>query len=1508
MKGRRWLLVFLFVIGVTMGSTATAEVFYYVDCGDDSPGVLESGEAFGTRNSTEDQAYGADSSTGFSWGYQTYGSSWTRDAGDTNWDSLRNDEGDTPGEGLTYRFQLDNGTYNIRLGFEDPWNISTRSMDIVIEGTVEESNIVIGSSDNVTKIYTAREVTDGELTIKILRSTTTTGTSDDPILNWITINNDGIDYSEWTNSPQIFQVNREPAHATLMPYDSVAEALANNPTASANYLTLSGSWKFNLADNPADRPVDFYQESYDVSAWDDIQVPGSWQTQGYDYPIYTNMTYPWTGYEQPSPPAAPTVYNPVGSYRRTFTLPANWDEREVFLHFAGVESAFYVWINDQLVGYSEDSFTPAEFYVTPYLQSGSNTIAVQVFRWSDGSWLEDQDFLRLSGIFRDLFLYATPTAHLRDFGVVTELDENYQDAALEMTATVENHGTSTITDYSLETSLYKAAGTEVLPVSSSSVAVNAGEEVTVTQSRAITNPAKWSAESPTLYTLVLTLKNSSGDILETESVRIGFREIELKADTDGNTKILINGKPIDFRGVNRHETDPDTGRVVSEARMLEDILLMKRFNVNALRTSHYPNSTYLYELCDEYGIYVIDETNLETHGVRNQIPASNPSYTANVLDRLTSMIERDKNHPSIVIWSLGNEAGSGTNFTAMRDQAHLLDPTRPVHYEGNNSNADIQSYMYASLVTVASWSDTTRPLILCEYAHAMGNSVGNLFDYIKAFETNPRVQGGFIWDFVDQALRWPVPGGSGNFWAVGGDWEPAGHPNDDNFCANGIVFPDRTLQPEIWQVKKAYQLIKIEADNLLSGKVKITNQFLFTNLNAYAGHWKLMADDQQISTGTLSASDLDIAPQTSKIVTVNYGTVTPQAGVEYWLEISIQLAQATLWADAGHEAAWEQLQVPFTTDPISPVDPSQMPALTMNDSGNEVTVSNADLTVVFDKTTGTLSQYTYKGTDLIVEGPVPNFWRAPIDNDIGNGMPTRCATWRYAGRDRTVSDVMLAAVSDQVVKIYVTFSLPTTTVSTADVEYTIYGSGDIVVESILIPGASSLPEIPEVGMLLTLPQEFENIEWYGRGPEENYIDRQRGYRIGVYSDLVDNFYVPYLEVQETGNRTDVRWVALTNDSGVGLFAVGGPVMEVNALHYTPWDLETAVKPHELTRRNEITLRLNDKQMGVGGDDSWGALPHPEYQIPASGTYRYKYRLTPLTPESPEPMTLSKAGFPNLFDDSEPGWTKVDDMDDRVGYTTNWQSATGNPGYRWTEHSSATAAEEATFTFYGTQARYYGYIGNDLGQVEMVVDGTVAATVDCYGSSLQYDALLYETNVLPYGEHTLTVRVTGTKNAASSGATVIVDAFGYKVDRTSVALNKPAKANSEESGNYASNGNDGNTFTRWCAADGNTGYWWQVDLETEHEIYGTRITFEAARNYQYRIQVSDDGNSWTTVIDQTTTTDATQIREDLFSTTARYVRIVYTGLPSSPVTWASHFEFEVYGKKKLTKFNYILWTR
>lgn len=1038
-------------------------------------------------------------------------------------------------------------------------------------------------------------------------------------------------YPEWNNNIGIFQVNAQPPHATFMPYADLQQALNADRTTSPYRLSLDGTWRFKHVTRPDARDPNFHRTDLNDSSWATIPVPANWQLHGYDFPIYTNVTYPWAGangqHENPQPPFAPTRFNPVGQYRRTFQVPSGWQGRRVHIHFEGVKSAFYLWINGTRVGYREGSYTPAEFDITDHIQAGDNLVAVEVLRFPDGDWMEDQDMIRLSGIFRSVYLYSMPTVHLRDFKIETPLRDNYTNADLVVAASLRNSGAQQSGTWTVETQLYDANRQPVWPDPlRTQIAVGAvapGQDANGRGSRAVAGPRLWSAEHPNLYTAVIQLRDPSGAVTQIVSARVGFREFALR---DGLMR--INGRPVSLRGVNRHEIDPDRGAALTRADMVRDLRVIKQLNINAVRTSHYPNNPLFYELADEYGVYVMDEANLETHGIMGSYPGSRADWTAPVVDRASAMVHRDKNHPCVVIWSLGNEAGGGSNFVAMRDWIRSADQTRIIHYEGDNRPAvsDIRSRMYESPATVegrARDTGDTRPYIMIEYSHAMGNSNGNFKEYWDIVRRYAILQGGFIWDFADQGLRWPIPSGGGTYFAYGGDW--GDNPNDGNFCANGIVSADRKPAGKAAEVKQVYQAINVSAGaDIANGVVQITNELLFTNVNAFDVRWSLVADGQVISSGALTAQQTDIAPLTSRTVQVPIqrpATIAP--GTEHFLTLSFRLRSATVWADAGHEVARQQLPVNFNSPPVQPVPETSVPTLTLSETGTNVAISGTGFAVLITKATGLISSYDAMGMRLVNSGPTPNFWRAPTDNDRGNGHPSRNGTWRQAGANRTVTGVAVTRLSDRAIRVTVNGNLPTSTVSTYTTTYTVFGNGEIRIDNVLRPGSSSLPYIPEVGTILMLPAALDRLAYYGRGPQENYWDRHTGTDVGRYQSTVAEQWTGYIRPQENGNKTDVRWAALTDSSGRGLLVTGEPLLEVNASHFTPEDLSGGARhDYQLTRRQAVVLRVNHRQTGVGGNDSWGAQPLDIYKLLANRTYSYTYRLKPL-PDVAQAMTLSR---------------------------------------------------------------------------------------------------------------------------------------------------------------------------------------------------------------------------------------------------------------------------------------------
>lgn len=1036
--------------------------------------------------------------------------------------------------------------------------------------------------------------------------------------------------NDWEN-PEIVGRRKEPAHATLMPYPTVVQALRGERLASPYCLLLNGDWRFSWSPNPASAPEGFYREDYDASGWKTIPVPSNWQMHGYDRPIYVNVQYP---FPPDNMPRVPQEDNPVGCYRTDFELPAGWAGRRVFVVFDGVDSAFYLWVNGREVGYSQDSRLPAEFDLTPYLRPGRNTLAARVYRWSDGTYLEDQDFWRLSGIYRDVYLYATPQVHVRDFWANPVLDASYRDATLQVRANIKSYlpqGTATCR---LAATLYGAAGAPVAGPARLPVVVSAGTEVVVETALAVADPAKWSAEHPNLHTLVLELQDGQGKTLEIESCRVGFRRIEI---ADG--RILVNGMPIYFQGVNRHEHEPDTGHRVTRECMIQDILLMKRFNINAVRTCHYPDAPEWYELCDQYGLYLIDEANIESHGVWDK-PTKDPIWRLAFMERGTRMVERNKNHPSVVIWSLGNEAGYGPNHQAIAHWIHQHDPTRPVHYESATSQRiyqgaetapeiDIVSSMYppiTRLVEMANIPNDPRPVIMCEYAHAMGNSCGNLKEYWEAIRGNPRIRGGFIWDWVDQGIRQVTPEGV-EWFAYGGDFGDV--PNDNNFCINGLILPDRRVHPALWEYKKVLEPVWVEPVDLLAGKLRVTNRYSFTSLGGLDVSWRVLADDRVLQEGTVPP--LDTLPGQSTEVTIPFRKPRAKAGTDHWLNLSFTLNHDEPWAPKGHEVAWAQFALPIQASPVAPLRAEEMPPLELHETAAAIRVRGQGFELVLDKATGAISSWRRGDKQLMARGPLLNVWRAPTDNDVAGRRESGSERiWRAAGLDKlaqTVTGIQAEQVSLQIVRVTVqaTTSAPRKgNLFAVDYVYTIYGSRDVVLSTHLVP-AAGLPHLPRVGLQMRLSAGHETFTWYGRGPHESYVDRKMGAAVGLYSASVDELCEPYITPQENGNRTDVRWLAFTDPEGSGLLVVAMPSLEVSALHYTTADLDAAKHTCELTRRDEITLNLDYAQSGLGGA-SCGPGTLPQYLLQPS-ELTFSVRLRPIGPHDGTPMNLSKQQMP-----------------------------------------------------------------------------------------------------------------------------------------------------------------------------------------------------------------------------------------------------------------------------------------
>lgn len=1048
--------------------------------------------------------------------------------------------------------------------------------------------------------------------------------------------------SDWENE-QVIGINKEAPHSHYIPYSNVEEAVMDVSHNSPLFLGLNGIWKFNWVKHPNLRPVDFYRNDYDVKAWDNIEVPSCWEMKGYGTPIYTNVTYPFERNPPKilgNPPANYTQNkepNPVGSYRREFNIPAEWLDKEIFVRFEGVMSAFYIWINGQKAGYSQGSMTPAEFNITRLIKPGSNNISVEVYRWCDGSYLEDQDFFRLSGIYRDVFLFAVPKVYLSDFKITSAFNEDFSRADLKLDLSFANAGSKgsfTCDVYLTGYGKSPDINTPLISVPVRQVPAKTG--LKISKSVTVNKPLLWSAETPDLYQVIFVLKDQAGKITEAVSTPFGFRKIEIK-----DQQLWVNGRSVLLKGVNRHEHDPFTGRHVSFEVMKRDVELFKQFNINTVRTSHYPNHPDFYKLCDIYGIYVIDEANVESHGMGygKESLGHDVRWQKAHVDRVVRMVERDKNHPSVIMWSLGNEAGPGVNFVACRDAIKARDTERPVHYERYNEIADVESVMYPAVdrVEQAGQKDDPKPFFLCEYAHAMGNAVGNLQEYWDVIEKYKRLIGACIWDWVDQGLAKPVPGKTGEyFFAYGGDF--GDFPNDGNFCINGLTTPDRQITPKMEEVKKVYQNVSVTPVNLREGRIKVTNKNLFTNLNKYNASWLLECDGRTIQSGEFTA---DLAPGASADFVIPFSKVVPEPGSEYFLKVMFTLKTDELWAKRGHVVASEQLSVPVDNIKKASVSPSEIPNLVFEENGDDIRVAGNNFSVNFSKTAGTITRLEYFNTVLFesesvtlrgfqrraegqqqqapqiqftsIGGPLLNLYRAPVDNDVRmRGRATgQLQLWNLK---HEVTSFSAAKLDDKraEIKVEVKSTEPSGYSVNTMTTYIVHGNGWIDVNTTFLPDEAAF-SLPKLGFIFKLNSGFENVEYFGAGPFENYIDRKRAADIGRYTTTVDEMFVPYVRTQDCGNRTNVRWLAITNHSGRGMIVTAPNLMNFSALHYTPVDLDKANHPFELTRRNETILTIDLAGCGLG-NGSCGPGPLERYLIKTTKA-EFSYTIKPYTGSS-----------------------------------------------------------------------------------------------------------------------------------------------------------------------------------------------------------------------------------------------------------------------------------------------------
>lgn len=1010
-------------------------------------------------------------------------------------------------------------------------------------------------------------------------------------------------FKEWQDE-SVNEINRAAMHTHFFAYENAEKAGSDVKENSKNFMSMNGSWKFFWVKNADQRPTDFWKVGYNDKGWDDMKVPAVWELNGYGDPIYVNVGYPWRNQYTNNPPHVPTEKNHVGSYRREFVIPADWNGKDIVAHFGAVSSNMYLWVNGKFVGYSEDSKLEAEFDLTPYVKPGQkNLIAFQVFRWCDGSYFEDQDFFRYTGVARDCYLYARNKKRIDDIRVVPDLDAEYKSGSLTVNLSLKGN---------------TAVSLELLDAANKTVATaevkGAGKQSSVIR---VDNPNKWTAETPYLYTLRATLKEG-GKVTEVVPLKVGFRKIELK-----NSQLLVNGQPVLFKGADRHEMDPDGGYVVSRERMIQDIQIMKKFNLNAVRTCHYPDDSFWYDLCDKYGIYVVAEANLESHGMgyEEATLAKVPSFKKTHLERNQRNVQRNYNHPSIIFWSLGNEAGYGSNFEAAYDWVKKEDPSRAVQYErsGYEGKTDIHCPMYLNYKDCIKYCEDdskTKPLIQCEYAHAMGNSEGGFNEYWDLVRKYPKYQGGFIWDFVDQSCRWTGKNGK-MIYAYGGDFNRF-DASDNNFCDNGLISPDRVPNPHMYEVGYFYQNIWTTAADLKAGELNVYNENFFRDLSAYALEWEVMKNGIVVRTGRVD--NLNVAPQQTAKIKLDLGKTC--ACAEWLLNVRYVQKQREGLIPAGHIVAKDQLVLNEYKAPAMTLqnvtDMNIQTALPRIDDANSqcVMIEGENFNIQFAKADGFMDKYMVDGLDMIKEGAklTPNFWRAPTDNDFGAGLQQKYAVWKNP-KFKLAS--LKSEMKDGLAVVSAEYEMPSVSAGTKlQLTYEINNRGAVKVSQKLVAEkGAKVANIFRFGMQMVMPKSFENISYYGRGPVENYIDRKWATELGVYNQTVTDQFYAYIRPQENGNKTDIRWWKLLNEAGRGLQFVAEAPFSASALHYTIESLDSGwEKKQEHSNEVEpadLTNFLIDKvQMGLGCVDSWGAIPREEYMLPY-GDYEFTFIMQPI---------------------------------------------------------------------------------------------------------------------------------------------------------------------------------------------------------------------------------------------------------------------------------------------------------
>ena len=1006
-------------------------------------------------------------------------------------------------------------------------------------------------------------------------------------------------FKEWQD-PNINEINRAKMHTSYFAYESNDAANKAVKEESENFMTLNGTWKFFWVKDAGQRPTDFWKAGYNDKGWKDLEVPAVWELNGYGDPIYVNTGFAWRNQYENNPPYVPEENNHVGSYRKEVTVPASWSGKDIIAHFGSVTANMYLWVNGTFVGYSEDSKLEAEFDLTKYLKPGqSNLIAFQVFRWCDGSYLEDQDFFRYCGVGRDCYLYARNKQRIEDIRISTELDGEYKNATLNVSLTMKGSG-------SVSLELFDCEGQSVAA---------AEAKGTGTTSINIDNPKKWSAESPYLYTLKATTK--SGNLTEVIPVKVGFRKVEIK-----NAQLLVNGQPILIKGADRHELDPDGGYVVSRERMIQDVQIMKQFNLNAVRTCHYPDDSFWYDLCDRYGLYVVAEANVESHGMGygEATLAKNTLYNKAHLERNQRNVQRGYNHPSIIVWSLGNEAGYGKNFEDAYDWVKAEDTTRPVQYEqaSQDGKSDIYCPMYYPYKKCEAYSlndSKTKPLIQCEYAHAMGNSEGGFKEYWDLIRKYPKYQGGFIWDFVDQSCRWTGKNGK-TIWAYGGDFNRY-DATDNNFCDNGLISPDRVPNPHMYEVGYYYQNIWTTASDLSNGEINVYNENFFRDLSAYALEYEVLANGEVVRQGRIN--DLDVSPQQSAKIKLDLGKTCNCK--EWLLNVRYALKNKEGLLPAGHVVAQDQLVLNEYKSPSMEVTNEAPKNLavnvpTVNESDWQyLIIDGGNFVAEFNKHTGYLTKYEVAGVDFIKEDSelTPNFWRAPTDNDYGAGLQRKYAAWKNP--ETKLSSLAHETDDNGIVTVKAEYDIEAVKAKLT-LTYVINGKGEIkVTEKLSADSNANVSDFFRFGMQLPMPKSFENIHYYGRGPIENYADRNHSTNLGIYKQTVTEQYYPYIRPQESGTKTDIRWWKMLNATGTGLQIAAEAPFSASALHYdiaTLDDGDDKKQSHsgELEEDDVTNVCIDKAQLGLGCVNSWGAIPEDEYLL-HYGDYEFTFIMTPI---------------------------------------------------------------------------------------------------------------------------------------------------------------------------------------------------------------------------------------------------------------------------------------------------------